>query len=361
MAAFKVWRKSSTSTARYYKVSRLNQLAQMLSLAFFKNVSPIEYYEFQYFKDETRAKAEFYLPAVRQARIAKLLNAGRDAGRLNHKLEAFKNLTAAGIPNPAVLEVFYKDGTREFSSELKELDQYIGRDFFVKPVNSYGGDGVAKWLHDSVSGHYSNGHLTVNETDLWEVLAEEAKSRCCQYTTDTSLMLEDLVLNHPVLDALSNSSLNTIRIVSFMFPNGDFELMYASLKMALGDAIEDTKHCVASDVNLETGEVASARSLNPGEDGLDYHPDTGARISGIVLPYWDDAIALVRKAHGLFSDLPILGWDIAITPDGPSIVEANCGPKIGSIQAKALSPLTQCRYADLFWAWHADNPGNFQK
>ena len=40
------------------------------------------------------------------------------------------------------------------------------------------------------------------------------------------------------------------------------------------------------------------------------------------------------------------------------VIEANCGPKIGSIQAKSLSPLAQSRYADLYWAWEADKLNN---
>ncbi len=358
VAALRVWHKQSAATANHYKVGRSMQLAHMIGLAFRKNISPIEYYDFQYFIKGNRERAEYFLPGIRQGRISAMLNEGRNGGRLNHKLEAFRNLTAAGIPNPAVLEVFYKDGTREFSKDNRDLDQYIGKDFFVKPVNSYGSDGVARWLYDREAKQYSNGNRVIGETELWEVLAEEAKTGSCKYTDDTSRMLQELVHNHPVLDALSNESLNTTRVVSLMFPNGDFEFMYASLKMALGNEIEDTNHCISSDVDLKTGEVAPARSLVPGEDGLSHHPDTGARIAGITLPYWDDAIALIEKAHRLYSDLPILGWDIAITPEGPMVIEANCGPKIGSIQAKSLTPLTQSRYADLYWAWEADKLHN---
>lgn len=357
-AAIRVWLDGSAITAKHFGVGRIRQLLQLLSLAWGRNVSPIEYYEFQYFKDDIRQRAEYYLPAVRQARTSAMMNEDKDAGRLNHKFEAFKNLTAAGIRNPAVLEVFYKDGTREFSSDIRELDQYIGRDFFVKPVNSYGGDGVARWLHDPVGKQYSDGERVVEETELWNVLTEEAKSKSAKYTDDTSRMLQELVANHPVLDALSRESLNTVRVVSLMFPHGDFELMYATLKMALDDSIEDTKHCVASDVDLQSGEVAAAGSADPGEDGYSHHPTTGARIAGVILPHWDDAIELIKRAHELYNNLPILGWDIAITPEGPSIIEANCGPKIGSVQAKSLSPLSQSRYADLFWAWQAQKTEN---
>ena len=82
--------------------------------------------------------------------------------------------------------------------------------------------------------------------------------------------------------------------------------------------------------------------------------DVIATERGIAInPRRTDLLDAVRG-----SDLPILGWDIAITPEGPMVIEANCGPKIGSIQAKSLSPLAQSRYADLYWAWEADKLNN---
>ena len=38
------------------------------------------------------------------------------------------------------------------------------------------------------------------------------------------------------------------------------------------------------------------------------------------------AIDLVRKAHGQLPQCKLLGWDVAITPTGADIVEANNAP-----------------------------------
>ncbi len=54
------------------------------------------------------------------------------------------------------------------------------------------------------------------------------------------------------------------------------------------------------------------------------HPDTGVVFKGYALPYFEEATQMICAAHRLFPrELFDLAWDIAITPDGPLIVEVN--------------------------------------
>lgn len=55
-------------------------------------------------------------------------------------------------------------------------------------------------------------------------------------------------------------------------------------------------------------------------DGLLAEPAGRALTPGAL---WEEAFALVRGAAPHFLPLRTLGWDIAITPDGPMIIEAN--------------------------------------
>jgi hypothetical protein len=55
----------------------------------------------------------------------------------------------------------------------------------------------------------------------------------------------------------------------------------------------------------------------------DTHPDTGARITGFEIPYWEEAMELVREAQRKLCEIPTLGWDVAIMPEGPMLIEAN--------------------------------------
>jgi hypothetical protein len=53
------------------------------------------------------------------------------------------------------------------------------------------------------------------------------------------------------------------------------------------------------------------------------HPLTGATFEGTVIPYVQETKSLVRRAAGFLPSLRLVGWDVAITPGGPVLVEGN--------------------------------------
>jgi hypothetical protein len=64
-------------------------------------------------------------------------------------------------------------------------------------------------------------------------------------------------------------------------------------------------------------------SHNYGIQALASHPDTGVLFSGFAIPRWHDACALAVSAARQFAPIRTVGWDIAITPTGPVVVEGN--------------------------------------
>jgi hypothetical protein len=54
-----------------------------------------------------------------------------------------------------------------------------------------------------------------------------------------------------------------------------------------------------------------------------YHPDSGEAFHGIKLPFRQETFSLLKGIAILFPGCEIIGWDIALTPDGPVIVEGN--------------------------------------
>lgn len=66
------------------------------------------------------------------------------------------------------------------------------------------------------------------------------------------------------------------------------------------------------------------KSKKPHFGKYTHHPDTGVKLQGFRLPMWDKVKQLAMDAHAVLSDIDSIGWDIAITPTGPIIVEANC-------------------------------------
>ena len=53
------------------------------------------------------------------------------------------------------------------------------------------------------------------------------------------------------------------------------------------------------------------------------HPKTKIPFEGVRLPFWAEACHLVRQTAVKFIPIRTIGWDVALTPDGPVIVEGN--------------------------------------
>ena len=85
---------------------------------------------------------------------------------------------------------------------------------------------------------------------------------------------------------------------------------------------------IAANIDLVTGTLGRATDigLTPDIGWLDRHPDDGGVITGRVLPFWSEVLALARRAHLVFNQRLVAGWDIAILADGPVLVEGNWRP-----------------------------------
>ena len=56
---------------------------------------------------------------------------------------------------------------------------------------------------------------------------------------------------------------------------------------------------------------------------IDTHAESGAQITGFEVPCFRAALELAVKAHAVFPINGFLGWDVAIGPDGPVLIECN--------------------------------------
>lgn len=84
---------------------------------------------------------------------------------------------------------------------------------------------------------------------------------------------------------------------------------------------------------------------------MDRHPNTGAQIAGATLHRWDEVRAFAIAAHKVFGDRVIVGWDIAVTPDGPVLVEGNGAPDLDIMQRFVRKGLMAARLGSLL-AFH---------
>ena len=72
---------------------------------------------------------------------------------------------------------------------------------------------------------------------------------------------------------------------------------------------------------------------------FDKHPLTGFEFNKIKkIPYVKESFEMVKEAALLIPEIRYIGWDVAITEDGPVVIEANEYPSYGLIQNYLLNP-----------------------
>lgn len=201
--------------------------------------------------------------------------------------------------------------TAEFKILLEELLNASGGSLFIKSTyGTYGGDRIYKIEGDILSDNQF-------VEDLY-----------CQVVT-RGYLFQKTILQHPEIDKINHSCINTIRMDTFIDNEGRIEIISGHMRMSIRNSHVD---------NIGSGGCAVAVSLNTGRlkkfgyvpfkknsEGkmLVAHPITHTVFEDFEIPYFQEAMALVIKAASLMPGLRLIGWDVGIGIDGPVLIEGN--------------------------------------
>ena len=314
----------------------LAQFGEQLRLYFAAGIVGPWYYILSLHRDGPRRAPTFLQRCETKRGIYALLR-GKTGSPLGEKRKFAERCAAAGVRCVACEAVI--DRKAMDTAELPDCD------LFVKPLTGSGGRGAERW--DRVGRrHWSNGKLTLGETALMDRF--RAKGR--------PMIVQKRVRPHPALEPLTSGATPTVRALTMVDEQGRPELIAAVFRMSFGaNRTVDNIHAggLACWVSLADGRLGRASNL--GSDArlgwTSDHPSTGARIEGRQLPFWPEVKELAIRAHTLFADRLLIGWDIAITEDGPILIEGNRGPDMDLMQRFMDIGFCDHRLAELI-AWH---------
>lgn len=151
-------------------------------------------------------------------------------------------------------------------------------------------------------------------------------------------LIEDVIVQHPEVSAIYPHSVNTYRIVTVRSED-KANVVYAFIRIGNGGHVVDNINAggMAAPVDLETG-VIQYPGYDKDSNTYDVHPATGCPIVGYKLPYWQEALDMCVKAADVVPQLGYVGWDIAISQDGPQLIEGNPFPGHDILQMPAHTP-----------------------
>jgi hypothetical protein len=137
-------------------------------------------------------------------------------------------------------------------------------------------------------------------------------------------LAEEFVRQHPALDDLSPSGLNTIRIIT-QLDNDKVIFLAARLRISVNSPVDNmAAGNIAAPVDLKTGTVTGPGVFSDiTRDSVRIHPVTGKEIEGFRIPHWEKVLELVGTAARDASGNKSVGWDIAVTVEGAELIEGN--------------------------------------
>ncbi len=136
--------------------------------------------------------------------------------------------------------------------------------------------------------------------------------------------LEDVIENHPDVARLYPHSVNTMRMITLLGPDKVPHVLIAVFKMGINGRIVDN-FGLHSPVDLETGAILYPCHSGDITAGIHYteHPNTHVPLIGYRIPFVPEACEMVKRASLVIPQVRYVGWDVAITPNGPVIIEGN--------------------------------------
>ena len=196
------------------------------------------------------------------------------------------------------------DLTDAGAEDLERFGRELGA-FIIKPIDDSHGNGVDKIVSAEV-------------TD-WAALYERLRE-------NGQLLCEEVIPQHEALNAVWPGSINTVRIDTIL-KDGKVHPVAACLRVGNGERPIDN-FCsggMVAPVDRKTGRVTGPAVDNQNRLYA-YHPGTGTKFEGVQIPMWQAIMDLLRDAAPIVPTVRFVGWDIAVTPTGPVLVEGNPYP-----------------------------------
>ncbi len=135
------------------------------------------------------------------------------------------------------------------------------------------------------------------------------------------ILVEEVIRQHEALAALCAGTVNTTRVTAF-FDGETTHILAMAQKFGRG-AVSDQNTFGGFYAMLDEQGRATGAGYDSDNRVYETHPDSGIRISDFQLPMFDEVIAFVDRVARIVPQVRYVGWDIAVTPEGPVLVEGN--------------------------------------
>lgn len=299
-------------------------LKELTKLTFIHKEFPGHYFTRYLFKNDF-INVENYLPVKLTEKIVPRLNDQRLKEVLDNKLYFYLYYNQFNVKTPRV--VMFNHGVSFYHNNevsiVNSPEDFLFRMKALFELNPSMNSVIVKKIYASSKG-----------SDIYKINAHEVETShqsiqdLFKRIIQSEFIFQETVIQHPSVDILNPSSVNTIRMDTFIDKNGKAQVMSGYIRMSTSNTYVDnigSGGCMVG-LDLETGKLKrygyTDFYTHPIER-LTSHPLTGTVFEGFKIPLLQEAKELITKSALLMPGLRLVGWDVAISEDGPVIIEGN--------------------------------------
>lgn len=309
---------------RYPEAQRLAVADDYLSLYLSKGLTLEEYYQFEFERRDKLFRTEF-LGLREQRYYLEQLNPFKYFNLARNKYLAHKVMEETGIRTAQLYCYYHPEGVVEQSSLIATAPADVCRILQSK--------GVRQCVVKSTEDAHGDNVLVAEEV---EYMADDCLLHCFDGSTRrlTEMLdrepriFESMVRQSRQFAEFNPSSVNTIRFMTTLYPGGEARVVATFVKIGrAGHCVDNAGGGGNVDVCIDPATGMTQYAIQ--YDGwrkikdIDRHPDTGAQLNGVRIERWEELKAEVLRFQQAFPWCKAAGWDIAVTDDGPVVIEVN--------------------------------------
>ena len=253
---------------------------------------PDDYFVNQLYR-KSRFEIKKYITLGKMYKLRKIYNGNGDFEKFNDKTKF----------NKIFEKYILRDWIDVDNSSPEDLEKFIRKHhrFICKPKALGGGRGI----------HIYEVDAKVNITEL--------------YADKKGHILEEVIKQHHSIHDINPYCVNTMRITTIK-EEGDVYIISAMFRCGTKQIPVDNwlQGGITAAVDIDTGIIFTKGVAKvPVRKEHMKHPVSGVVFPGFQMPYWAETVDMVKSMAGEVDDVRLIGWDVAITENGPCVVEGN--------------------------------------
>lgn len=214
-----------------------------------------------------------------------------------------------GIKLPKYYGVIAPDMDYRHAIEKSLSSAGDGEKIIIKPVQGHAGQGITL-------AYISDGGIKVRAGDIEKELSD--------FKLKTRSIMQEVVVQDDTVSKISSGSVNTIRVVTLYTKSNEAMVLSVGMRFGVGDSFVDNVGSGGIHVGVDpvTGKLMKTAYDKQGNRFL-RHPTTNTEFDGFQLPEWDEVVKMSLDIQKSCPFYKLLGLDIALTRDGPVLIEVN--------------------------------------